>query len=312
MDVRHPIDIKESSNPVQKLNLMNLAQDDFKDVRMTPDGLFSVYDAIAKFKKCSTKRAQASFNNIDVSQKLRNIGLHKFTGQGQRETPVCTFTELLQIFSQLPGQQAKVLRKEQAEISSRAIAGDEDLEEAVREQRNKISKNDRAVLMNGLESGTNKLSIDSGPYDKKDLIYSLEFEPTTDIEKEGRKCYNFGVTSDIENRLKSHRSDKEFSKVRLDRCFVYKTRNDASTGERRIKDIICDLGLEMSYFKKRECFFATDEELDIVYKEMIKHTESNKEIDINRNIDTNKTKVLDWFETKIVTYDQLIEILKLI
>jgi hypothetical protein len=153
MDVRHPIDIKESSNPVQKLNIMNLTQDDFKGVRMTQDGLFSVYDAIAKFKECSTKRAQESFSNIEVSEKLRNVSLHKFQGRGQKPTPVCTFTELLQIFSQLPGKQSIVLRKEQAGISSRAIAGDEDLEEAVREQRVRVSeplviKNNKELVLN--------------------------------------------------------------------------------------------------------------------------------------------------------------------
>jgi len=67
---------------------MNLSPDDFKDIRITPDGMFSVYDAIAKFKECTAKKSLDIYSRFDEVPKLR---LHQFLrtdGRKGRGTPV--------------------------------------------------------------------------------------------------------------------------------------------------------------------------------------------------------------------------------
>jgi hypothetical protein len=81
-----------------------------------------------------------------------HTGKFRFEGFNQRTTPVRTFKDILQILSQLPGPKAKDLRAQQANLSSRIMAGDRDLEDALAIQRAKLPVEFRAVLMNGLTS----------------------------------------------------------------------------------------------------------------------------------------------------------------
>jgi hypothetical protein len=328
-DRHHVTTIQEEKNPVKKLNLMNLTPEYFNDIRITPNGMFSVYDAIVKFKVGCNPRDV--FNEVvGKSNNLRDIIKYKFNGRGQRETPVAPFNQLLQILSQLPGEQAKMLRKEQAEITTRVIAGDEDLEEAVRDQRVKVSKQDRDVLMSGLEHQERTFGLDTLPYERKDVVYTLEFKPNksinvdcenADSKDEDRKYYKFGVASDISARLKQHESDKDFEKVRLDRCFTYNCGYDMSKGEKKIKRILDSMNIRIQYGKKKKCFVATPEELKSVYEEMdrynkvsiystienIKGKEGDDRIEIEKmHINKEKhDKYLDMFERDKITFEQL-------
>ena len=322
---------QEEKNPVKKLNLMNLTPEDFKDIRSTPDGLFCVYDAIFKFKKCSVKDARTYFSRTTICSSTKTHKFIKSNGCIGQPIPVAPFNQLLQILSQLPGEQAKMLRKEQAEITTRVIAGDEDIEEAVRDQRVKVSEQDRDVLMSGLERQEKKFGLDTLPYERKDVVYTLEFKPNKSVnnvdcendnaEDEDRKYYKFGVASDISARLKQHESDKDFEKVRLDRCFTYNCGYDMSKGEKKIKRILDSMNIRIQYGKKKECFVATTEELKSVYEEMdrynkvsiystienIKGKEGDDKIEIEK-IRINKEKhdkYLDMFERDKITFEQL-------
>lgn len=295
--------IVKGNNPVQKLNLMNLTPDDFKDIRITPDGLFSVYDAIAKFKGCNLRNACQFFKNLEVFKNVEHFQKHKFEGRGQRETPVASFNQLLQILSQLPGEQAKVLRREQAEISTRAIAGDEDLEEAVREQRNKVSDSDREVLMNGLESSSDRrrlVGIDMAQYAGQSGLYLYNFERKDDvicdpeINEEGGDYYGFGVTSHPEKRPAAYRNDKDFGRVQMIRYYPCDSRSKASRMERRIKDIVEDLGIRIRYGKKIECFMATEDDLAIIHDEMtriMEEKENSSNGDVNIELEKHKIEM---------------------
>jgi hypothetical protein len=299
MDNRHPIvENKEEKNPVKKLKLMNLTKDDFKGCRVTPDGMFSVYDVISKFKGCTSEVSRKIYNRFILSEIgtiCSDLGKYKFSGRGQRNIPVAPFNVLLQILSQLSGKQAKALRAEQAEISTRAIVGDKELEEAVRDQREKVSDVDRKVLMKGLDARfKRRLGLNTQSYERKDVVYSLEFEPDKDVdinwenaEDEGRRYYKFGVTSDINSRLRKHESDREFTRVRLDKCFIYNSGYNTSRGEKKMKRILDDMDIRIKYGKKNECFVATDDELKIVYKQMCDHRKSFTMIDENIKVPTS-------------------------
>jgi hypothetical protein len=126
-----------------------------------------------------------------------------------------------------------------------------------------------------------KTGLNTLPYEKKDVVYALEFTPNEDVEmdwenaeEEGRKYYKFGTACDISNRLKQHESDKDFKKVRLDRCFVYNCGYDITRGEKKIKRVLDNLDIRIKYGRKTECFVATPEELQFVYNEMEKHNKS--------------------------------------
>ena len=152
-DLEEAVNIEQEQNPVNNLGLMNLTMNDFKDCRITPDNKIAVYDAIVKFKGCTDVVSRNIFSRI---HEVSKILLHEFQfkrsdGRKGRAVPVATFQELLDILSQIPGKEAKILRRDQANISTRAIAGDEDLEEAVRNRRQVVSDEEKNIYMNGLK-----------------------------------------------------------------------------------------------------------------------------------------------------------------
>lgn len=143
----------EDINPVKRLSLMNLKPEDFKNVRQK-DGLFCITDAIAQFKGCNVANANEYLTRLDERDEITNcefikkVQFRRKDNRLGRAVACCTFSQLLTILAQLPGQAGKQLRAEQSEISTRAIAGDRDLEEAIIDQRENISENDQKVLMN--------------------------------------------------------------------------------------------------------------------------------------------------------------------
>jgi len=271
---------------------------------MTEDGRFSVYDAIVSFKNVSSSSARELIRKYEADGKIDGFETYKFPGRGQQFTPVASFHQLLQILSQLPGEQARVLRREQAEISSRAIAGDEDLEEAIIGQRQKFSEAEQNVLMNGLERRIYRPCISIEPYLKKSVVYSLEIEPSDEIKIDAEKrLYKFGVTSDIEDRLSAHESDKMFKNVRLDRCFEMDTRHKAGRAEKHFKRMISNWDLQRTYGSKIECFVASENELENIYKEMEQYEKDNtKQILDNMNIDVMNilNQHIDTFEKMVI------------
>ena len=141
----------QNDNPVQKLTVMNISAETFADCRITPGGYISVIDAIAKFSGVSKQNAAFTLRDLEVASKIQHFPKYKFSGQGARETPVAAFKDLFQILSQLPGDAAKVLRREQADISSRATAGDRDLEEAIADRRESVDPEFAELAMVGVE-----------------------------------------------------------------------------------------------------------------------------------------------------------------
>ena len=159
-----------------------------------------------------------------------------------------------------------------------------------------------------------KISISSIEYYGKDIIYFYEFEPTEefknmnkDLFKNDRKCYEFGVTSDIETRESGHRNDKKKENIRLDKVFQFKNRFKASRIEGYVKKIVQEMCLKLEYYTKKECLIANEKELNEIYKYIEPLTLENEEKVENNESDK---KILDKNDIFIMVLDKHIELLK--
>ena len=114
-----------SHNPVQDMELFNSTEDDFLECRWTPDRQISLIDGVAEAFGCSKKEAHQKVTRYtDEKSSILKLRYFKFPGARQQNTPVVHFHEFLEICSQLPGARAKAMRKEQAQIVTRLLAGD--------------------------------------------------------------------------------------------------------------------------------------------------------------------------------------------
>jgi predicted GIY-YIG superfamily endonuclease len=166
-----------------------------------------------------------------------------------------------------------------------------------------------------LEDLTNKIRFDLDPYTEKDVIYFYQVVPKLEyaVENEERDFYEFGVTSDIVKRDIAYTNDKHYEKVKLKNVIVYGDRNKASRGEKRIKNIIVDLDIKAVIGKKKECFMATLDELDSIYKQAVEHSGklNTKRLE-DGNMEMKKYKInmlTSLFEKGKLTFDQLKELM---
>lgn len=105
-----------------------------------------------------------------------------------------------------------------------------------------------------------ELSIDYTSYISKDVLYIGTFTP--DFEKletnlnENQKCYKFGVTHNITNRINNHKNN--FTNFSLRYLYDCNDGSGRSKCEKYVKDLIKDRGIELKYGDRKELFFATD------------------------------------------------------
>jgi hypothetical protein len=126
--IQADVDEGTSANPVLHNPLMRLTLDDFKSCRITLDGLISIIDAIRYFRECSPAYAkrlwQLQYHDTKFFSSGIPVEFHQFSSRGGPKTPVAAFNVLLRILALVPGPQGKALRKAQADVSTRALAGD--------------------------------------------------------------------------------------------------------------------------------------------------------------------------------------------
>jgi hypothetical protein len=159
LDEEHSV-ASTSHNPVEAMCMFNSTEEDFRECRWTADGEISYIDGVAHVFGCSKKEAhQKLARHMRGNPEVTRAKLWKFPGAGQRDTPIGPFHEFLELCSQLPGAAARVMRKEQAQITTRAIAGDVDLVRAIIAQKDHLSPELRAILMTGLLSSEEAKAI---------------------------------------------------------------------------------------------------------------------------------------------------------
>jgi len=109
---------------------------DNADIRVTEDGRYSVYDVIKFCGKKNPHQAWSGDNRgnglvstfPEVIQKVENF---KFTGRGQRETPVATRENILYIIGLLPGVIGRAYREQSAKVFIQYIDASPELAESV-------------------------------------------------------------------------------------------------------------------------------------------------------------------------------------
>jgi predicted GIY-YIG superfamily endonuclease len=144
-----------------------------------------------------------------------------------------------------------------------------------------------ATLKKQLEDATNRLeryepsvfgtTIDLCPveYYRKDIVYFLKFKipdrlhekylPThPDITNENFACIEFGVTSDLEQRLTAHKNDKKKDSVVFIHAFELDKRYDAAKIEHYVKTIAKQLGIRFKYERNKETIMVDKETFNIL------------------------------------------------
>jgi predicted GIY-YIG superfamily endonuclease len=165
------------------------------------------------------------------------------------------------------------------------------------------------------------------PFYGKDVIYIYNFLPVGDIDYkykkllETKKCFEFGVSSDIEERNQKHRNDKTKNKPILVEIFKFVNRYTAAKVESDLKKLIIDLELKFEYKNKVECFMADNEELNYIIKKLkdlqdvkIEDTLIENKMPETKIVKENENSKLDrftkLFEDKKITFEQYIELLE--
>jgi hypothetical protein len=103
---------------------------DNSDIRVTPDGCFSVFDVI---KFCGKKNPRDTWKSLCASypEVVGKTDNFKFDGQGQRETPVATRESILYIIGLLPGAIGRAYREQAAKVFIQYIDASPELAESV-------------------------------------------------------------------------------------------------------------------------------------------------------------------------------------
>jgi len=153
--------IASMDNPVRKIQLMEIRQEELVEhCRTTPDGMVSIHDALALRDGGTTAEAGKRYNRwIKGSEtvlpktgpEIGSVSRHQFAGMPQ-PTPVAPFHEVLRLLAIIPGPGVSRVRTQQAELSTRAMAGDWDLQRAIQDRRAALPTAAQELLLNGLES----------------------------------------------------------------------------------------------------------------------------------------------------------------
>lgn len=160
--------VLQAANPVKSMEIMNLTEEDLKKAcRMTPEGLFSVYDALTIRDGCTNNDAGKRYNQwVKIQQTeakdgdavshtgylaIRAVSKHQFPGSAL-PTPVASFHEVVRLLAIIPGPGAMRIRGQQAELTTRAMAGDHDLERAIQGRRAALPAAAQEVMLVGLQS----------------------------------------------------------------------------------------------------------------------------------------------------------------
>jgi hypothetical protein len=159
-------DLAEEAHIVKQtaaVRLMTITEEDLLNskCRVTPDGRFSIFDAIARRDGTSTHAAKDRYgrwnkdlglvSNPNPETACAEVTKYVFPSE-PKETPVAPFYVIIRLLAVIPGPGVASVRAQQAELTTRAMAGDIDLENAINERRSALPAAAQEVMMNGLES----------------------------------------------------------------------------------------------------------------------------------------------------------------
>lgn len=170
------MDIEEVKKVSLDYSIMNISAINFQGCKIQGEWI-GVVSAIMKFRNCSNSTAKESWKKVrkdktinlvyetDGETKSSDIYVQKiqFVNKNDRLSqaiPCVRFIDLIKILSKVPGTEAAELRREQAEITARAAAGDVDLEIGIHDRREDLKEDEKThiFLRSGLKSTADNVS----------------------------------------------------------------------------------------------------------------------------------------------------------
>ena len=153
MDQSQPTDVLDGVSPLHNYLLFNLTQKHLQGVKVyvkEQQVLLYIQDMFMKLFGCTAKQSN---DRIDCLKQDRNYPIflrHKIPGKGGHGRVVATFQVALKMILAQKCAISDLLRGEILEIATRAAAGDLDLEEQIRAQRNTVAPEIKAIFMSGI------------------------------------------------------------------------------------------------------------------------------------------------------------------
>ncbi len=178
-------------------------------------------------------------------------------------------------------------------------------------------------------------------YYSKDIVYFFKFEiPTHLISKyiyeyptldnQNYSCIEFGVSSDFEQRIKAHKSDRIKDNLLLLHIIEMNKRYTASKMEAYIKTIVKQMKIKFKYENKTECILINEEQFNMLINKInaglnsIDNSINNnndscinsiyEQNDKNKNLDSEIQKlkihsITDLLKNKIISFEDYTNIL---
>ena len=119
--------------PDLMLCLQELTEGTVRQIRKTAEDppRVAVYDVLQVVTGCSAQNCSSVYSRISEAfpEVLTNCSNFKFSGRGQRETPVADARTTVEIIMVLPGRAAARVRKAAADVMVRYLGGDPSLVE---------------------------------------------------------------------------------------------------------------------------------------------------------------------------------------
>ena len=125
--------------PDLMLCLQELNEGNVRQIRKTAEDppRVAFYDVLQLITGCSAQNCSNVYSRVSEAfpEVLRNCNNFKFSGRGQRETPVADARTAVEIIMVLPGREAARVRKQAADVMVRYLGGDPSLVEEVAANR---------------------------------------------------------------------------------------------------------------------------------------------------------------------------------
>ena len=125
--------------PDLMLCLQELTDGSVRSIRKTAEDppRVAVYDVLQVVTGCSAHNCSNVFSRVSQAFPEVNTGCSnfKFSGRGQRETPVAELRTIVEIIMVLPGRAASQVRKAAADVMVRYLGGDPSLVEEIAANR---------------------------------------------------------------------------------------------------------------------------------------------------------------------------------
>ena len=156
-------------------------------------------------------------------------------------------------------------------------------------------------------------------YYTKDVVYFFKFDVPThlhsqytdkypNINNKDYKCIEFGVTSDIEERIKAHKRDKKKDDLILIHLIELDKRYTASKMEHYIKIVSKQMNINFDYEKNKECIIANEHEFNVLVNKIKKGIENIDEEVIKEVKDMSFDIEIRKLETNIELHKMDIEL----